>query len=79
MSVDVMPRRASSLLVTNSGPVSMIEGSEPIEAAPTMRARGFRPRALPASSEPIRTPAEPSTMPELLPGVWTWWTRSTSG
>ncbi|MNN63071.1 hypothetical protein D3C81_1784200 [compost metagenome] len=79
MSVDFMPRRPSSLFVTNSGPVSMIDGSEPIEAAPRILARGFRPRALPASSEPIRTPAEPSTMPEELPGVWTWLTRSTSG
>ena len=57
--------------VTSSGPVSMIEGSEPIEAAPRILARGFRPSALPASRVPISTPAEPSTMPEELPGVWT--------
>ena len=66
-----MPSLPSSLFATNSGPVSMIEGSDPIEAAPRIFARGFRPSALPASSEPISTPADPSTMPELLPGVWT--------
>ena len=37
-----------------------------------MRARGVRPRSLPICSLPIASSDAPSTMPEELPGVWTW-------
>jgi len=44
----VMPARFSTLRVTFSGPVSMMQGSEPIEPKARMRARGFSPIATPA-------------------------------
>ena len=74
-----MPARLSAFWVTATGPVSMIEGSEPIEANCLIRARGLRPSFLPISSLPMSTAAAPSTMPELLPAWWTWEMRSTSG
>ena len=74
-----MPALLSTFSVTGIGPVSMIAGSEPILAKALMRARGFRPAALPASLLPISTAAAPSTMPEELPGVCTWLIASTSG
>ena len=57
----------------------MIDGSEPIEAKPLMRARGFRPSASPISLVPISTAEAPSTMPDELPAWWTWLIFSTSG
>ena len=33
----------------------------------------------PISFVPINIPADPSTMPDELPAVWTWLTASTSG
>ena len=74
-----MPARASTLRVTFSGPVSMMEGSEPIDVKARMRARGFSPALAPASLLPIRMAAAPSTMPEELPAWCTCSTRSTSG
>src|SRR5688572_461601 len=59
--------------------VSMMAGSDPILAKARILARGFRPAALPASFEPIRTAAAPSTMPEELPAWCTWLTPSSSG
>jgi hypothetical protein len=50
----------------------MIDGSEPMLANWRMRARGFSPAAVPAFLLPMRTAAAPSTMPDELPGVWTW-------
>ena len=41
-----MPALFSTFLVTSTGPVSMIAGSEPILAKARMRARGFRPALL---------------------------------
>ena len=41
-----MPARFSTLRVTFSGPVSMIDGSEPIDVKARMRARGLRPGLL---------------------------------
>ena len=79
MSPTSMPSFFRSFSVTNEGPVSMIEGSDPIEAIPLTRARGFRPSASPISLEPNSTPAAPSTMPELLPAWCTWFIRSTCG
>ena len=67
MSLALMPARLSSLRVTFSGPVSMIDGSEPIEVNALIFARGFSPAASPASREPSRIAAAPSTMPEELP------------
>ncbi len=49
----------------------MIDGSEPIEAVPRMRALALRPEIAPASFEPTRMAAEPSTIDDELPGVWT--------
>ena len=72
MSSTVRPARSSTFLVAGVGPVSMMIGSAPLVAVATMRARGVRPCDLPASSEPTSTSAAPSTMPELLPPVWTW-------
>ena len=37
-----------------------------------MRARGFRPSSSPICSLPIASSDAPSTMPDELPGVWTW-------
>ena len=59
------------------GPVSMMAGSAPLVAVATMRARGVSPCDLPAFSLPMSTSAAPSTMPELLPPVWTWLIFST--
>ncbi len=50
-----MPSFFSSFSRHQDGPVSMIEGSEPIEAKPLMRARGLRPSASPISLVPIST------------------------
>src|SRR5450759_493908 len=66
-----MPAFLSTFSVTGIGPVSMIAGSEPTLAKALMRARGFKPAALPAALLPISTAAAPSTMPEELPGVCT--------
>ena len=44
-----------------------------------IRARGFKPAALPPASDPTSTAAAPSTMPDELPAWWTWLTASTSG
>ena len=66
-----MPARASSFLVTSTGPVSMIAGSEPMLTKARTRARGLRPSLAPASFEPISTAAAPSTMPDELPAWWT--------
>src|SRR6516165_7208664 len=74
-----MPAFRSTFLVTSSGPVSMIAGSEPILAKALMRARGLREARRPASALPIKTAAAPSTMPEELPAWWTWLTASISG
>ena len=67
MSAVVMPDLFSTFLVTSTGPVSMIAGSEPILAKARTRARGFNPAFLPARALPRRTAAAPSTMPEELP------------
>ena len=77
MSSTVSPARSSTLRVAGVGPVSMMTGSAPLVAVATMRARGVRLCDLPAFSEPTSTSAAPSTMPELLPPVWTWLIRST--
>ncbi len=79
MSPTDIPSFFRSFSVTIDGPVSMIEGSEPIEAMPRMRARGFSPWASPAALDPISTAAAPSTTPEELPAWCTWSIRSTSG
>ena len=47
MSLAVMPARSSTFSVTSAGPVSMMQGSEPMEPKARMRARGFRPCAAP--------------------------------
>ena len=65
-SID-MPERASTFLVTSTGPVSMIAGSEPMLAKARIFARGLRPAFAPASREPNSTAAAPSTMPDELP------------
>ncbi|MNF05496.1 hypothetical protein D3C80_2052370 [compost metagenome] len=75
----LMLARARAFCVTATGPVSMMVGSEPIEAVPTMRARGLSPIFSPISLVPISRPEAPSTMPELLPAWWTWLTASISG
>ena len=64
-----MPARFSTFSVTSAGPVSMMQGSEPMEAKARMRARGFRPCDLPASLVPSSTAAAPSTMPRRIAGV----------
>ena len=79
MSATFMPSFFRSFSVTSEGPVSMIDGSEPMEAMPLTRARGLRPRASPMSLVPKSTPAAPSTMPEELPAWCTWVMRSTCG
>ena len=50
----VMPARFSAFSEAGAGPVSMIAGSEPIEAKERMRARGFSPAFSPNSLVPIR-------------------------
>ena len=74
-----MPARFSAFSEDGAGPVSMIAGSEPIEAKERMRARGFSPAFSPNSLVPIRMAAAPSTMPDELPAWWTWLIFSTSG
>jgi hypothetical protein len=77
MSSTVRPARSSTLRVAGVGPVSMMTGSLPLVAVATMRARGVNPCEVPALSLPTSTSAAPSTMPELLPPVWTWLIFST--
>src|SRR5712671_2359807 len=67
MSPSDMPALRSTFLVTSSGPVSMMAGSEPILANALIRARGLRLARRPASALPINTAAAPSTIPEELP------------
>ena len=74
-----MPAFFSTLRATNSGPVSMIEGSEPMDAIEMILARGFMLMDLPIRLLPMRTPAAPSTMPDELPPWWTWLMLSSSG
>jgi hypothetical protein len=69
MSLTVMPAFLSTFSVTGTGPVSMIEGSEPILANCRILARGFNPAAMPAFLLPSSTAAAPSTIPDELPGV----------
>ena len=73
----VRPALASAFLDAGAGPVSMIVGSAPERAVARMRALGLRPSSLPVFSLPIVTSAAPSTMPDELPGVWTWLIFST--
>ena len=77
MSFMSSPALASALRVAGAGPVSMMVGSVLVTAVATMRARGFKPSSLPLAALPISIRAEPSTMPELLPGVCTWLICST--
>ena len=72
MSSGLSPARSSAFSAAGVGPTSMMVGSAPLVAVATTRARGVRPDALPAFSLPTSTRAAPSTMPELLPPVWTW-------
>ncbi len=73
----VMPALARAFCADGTGPVSMIVGSVPTTPVATTRARGVRPRSVPACSLPISMSAAPSTMPEELPGVCTWLIFST--
>ena len=50
----------------------MIVGSAPDSAVARIRARGFIPSSEPVCSLPIVSSDAPSTIPEELPGVWTW-------
>ncbi|MNF57524.1 hypothetical protein D3C84_390560 [compost metagenome] len=77
MSSTRSPALANALRVAGAGPVSMMVGSVLVTAVATIRARGCNPSARPQASEPISISAAPSTIPELLPGVCTWWMRST--
>ncbi len=77
MSSKSSPALASALRADGAGPVSMIVGSDPTTPTDTMRARGVRPSSVPTCSLPISTRAAPSTMPDELPGVWTWLIFST--
>jgi len=47
MSLAFMPARFNAFSEAGAGPVSMIAGSEPIEAKERIRARGMRPAFLP--------------------------------
>jgi hypothetical protein len=67
MSASVMPARARTFFVASIGPVSISAGSEPILAKARIFARGVSAAALPASAEPMRTAAAPSTTPDELP------------
>ena len=77
MSSTVSPVRASSFSVAGIGPVSMIVESAPEVAVATIRARGVRPIAVPASSLATSTSPAPSTMPDELPAECTWLIFST--
>jgi hypothetical protein len=66
------PAFSRHFFAAGPGPVSMMTGSVASTAVATIRARGVRPRSLPAFSLPMSTALEPSTMPEELPGVCTW-------
>ncbi len=79
MSSMVRPAFAKALTEAGPGPVSMIVGSVAVSATDSTRPRGVRPNSLPTFSLPTITSDAPSTMPEELPGVWTWLIRSTSG
>ena len=75
----VSPASARIFSVTGTGPVSMMVGSVPIFAVARMRARGFRPWAIPNAASPIRMAAAPSTIPLELPAWWMWLIRSKLG
>ena len=66
-----MPARFSTRLLAPAGPVSMMVGSLPIDAKPTMRARGRIPDLRAARLLPTSIAAAPSTMPLELPPVCT--------
>ena len=68
---------ASALRLAGAGPVSMIVGSAPDTAVARILARARSPRSEPVCSLPTTTSEAPSTMPEELPGVWTWLIFST--
>ena len=74
-----MPTFFSALLVTAAGAVSMMVGSEPMEAKPRILARGFSPAISPNFLEPTSTAPEPSTIPLELPPVCTCCSTSISG
>ena len=77
MSLTFSPALARALRVAGAGPVSMMVGSVLVTAVATIRPRAFNPSSLPLAAEPISISAAPSTMPELLPGVWICSMRST--
>ena len=51
------------------GPIPIIRGGTPAVAAPTTRARGFRPYSFTAASEATMSAAAPSLTPDALPAV----------
>ena len=58
---------------------SLVDHKSETKWADAMRARGVKPWVLPAASEPIRTAAAPSTIPDELPAWCTWLMRGTCG
>src|SRR6266516_2210171 len=61
--------RSISLRVAGTGPMPMIRGGTPAEAAPSTRARGLSPWRLTAASDAMIIAAAPSLTPEALPAV----------
>jgi hypothetical protein len=57
---------------------SICPASSPARAR-ALRAAGAGPLSMMLGSLPTSTAAAPSTMPELLPAVCTWWMRCSCG
>ena len=64
----VMPARSRASRAAGIGPVSMIVGSDPTLAHDLIRALGLASILPPSASDPTRTAAAPSTIPDELPG-----------
>src|SRR3546814_19747323 len=64
-----MPTFFNAFSVTAAGAVSMIVGSDPLDAKPLIFARGFRPAFSPNSFEPTSHAPDPFQFPDELPTV----------
>jgi len=68
----VIPAFLSALSDAGPGPTSIIVGSVATKPMETILARGFSPDRRPISSEPTKTAAAPSTIPDEFPAVCKW-------
>ena len=69
ISAKLRPARPSALFAAGTGPIPIIAGSTPAEAAAAIRARGVNPWAFTASASARISAAAPSFTPDALPAV----------